>query len=193
MVNIRLIFKKTPCMSTQSTPQISDFQKIKRQKISWLCLILMNRKVQSSLKWLLGSSHRDKRLVWRTQGQMQRRLRFCSTMEIKRIHNALICGAFCDINKSLIKSVWNHTKRYPRPFFLILWTSFIPQVTKMLIHLANSHSSFIIVMWFLACQTNTLNCCFLILTTLPASKLIGWLKRSHRSWRRKLEPNPLAV
>ena len=147
MVNIRLIFKKTPCMSTQSTPQISDFQKIKRQKISWLCLILMNR----TLKWLSRSSHRDKRLAWRTQGQLQRRLRFCSTLEIKRIHNALICGAFCDINKSLIKSVWNHTKRYPRPFFLILWTSFIPQVMKMLILLANSHSSFIMVKWFLAC------------------------------------------
>ena len=180
-------------MSTQSTPQISDFQKIKRQKISWLCLILMNRKVQSSLKWLLVSSHRDKRLAWRTQRQLQRRLRFCSTLEIKRIHNALICGAFCDINKSLIKSVWNHTKRYPRPFFLLLWTSFIPQVMKMLILLANSHNSFIIVEWFLACQTNTPNCCFLILTTLLASKLIGWLKRSHRSWRRKLVPNPLAV
>ena len=131
--------------------------------------------LQSSLKWLSGSSHRDKpkRLAWRTQGQLQRRLRFCSTLEIKRIHNALICGAFCDINKSLIKSVWkNYTKRYPRPFFLILWTSFIPQVMKMLILLANSHSSFIIVKWFLACQTNTLNDCFRILTTLPASKLI---------------------
>ena len=38
----------------QSTPQISDFQKIKRQKISWLCLILINTKVQSSFKWLSG-------------------------------------------------------------------------------------------------------------------------------------------
>ena len=158
----------------QSTPQISDFQKIKRQKISWLCLILINTKVQSSLKWLSGSSHRDKRLAWGTQGHPQRRLRFCSTLEIKRIHKALICDAFCDVNKSLIKLVWNYTKRYPRPFFLILWTSFIPQVMKMPILLANSHSSFIIVKWFLACQTNTLNCCFLILTTLPASNLISF-------------------
>ena len=134
----------------------------------------MTRKVQSSLKWLLVSSRRDKRLAWRTQGQLQRRLRFYSTLEIKRIHHALICGAFCDKNKSLIKSVWkNYTKRYPRPFFLILWTSFIPQVMKMRILLANSHSSFIIVKWFLACQTNNLNCCFLILTILPASKIIG--------------------
>ena len=149
------------------------FSENKRQKISWLCLLLMNMKVQSSLKWLLVSSRRDKRLAWRTQGQLQRRLRFCSTLEIKRIHNALICGAFCDINKSLIKSVWkNYTKSYPRPFSLILWTSFIPQEMKMLILLANSQSSFITVKWFLACQTNTPNCCFLILTTLPASKFI---------------------
>ena len=131
----------------------------------------MNWKVQSSLKWLLVSPRRDKRLAWRTQGQLQRRLRFCSTLEIKRIHNALICGAFWYI--SLIKSVWkNCTKSYPRPFSLVLWTSFIPQVMKMLILLANSHSSFIIVKWFLACQTNNLNCCFLILTTLPATKFI---------------------
>ena len=130
--------------------------------------------MQSSLKWLSGSSRRDKRLAWGSQGQLQTRLLFCRKLEVKRIHNAIICGAFCHINKSLIKSVWNYTKRYPRPFFLILWTSFTPQVMKMLILLANSHSSFIKVStkWFLVCQTNTLNGCFLILTTLPASKLI---------------------
>ena len=177
-------------MSTQNTPQISDFQKIKIQKISWLCLILMNR----TLKWLSGSSHRDKRLAWRTQGQLQRRLRFCSTLEIKRIHNALICGAFCDMNKSLIKSVWNHTKRYPRPFFLILWTSFIPQVMKMLILLANSHSSFIIVKWFLACHCQYSKLLFSYPNHPSSFKIYClWLKRSHRSWRRKLVPNPLAV
>ena len=130
--------------------------------------------MQSSLKWFSGSSRRDKRLAWRSQGQLQTRLLFCRKLEVKRIHNALICGAFCDINKSLIKSVWNYTKRYPRPFFLILWTSFTPKVMKMLLLLANCHSSFIKVStkWFLVCQTNTLNGCFLILTTLPASKLI---------------------
>ena len=129
--------------------------------------------VQSSLKWLSGSSRRDKRLTWRSQGQLQTRLLFCRKLEVKRIHNAIICGAFCEINKSLIKSVWNYTKRYPRPFFLILWTSFTPQVMKMLILLANSHSSFIKVstMWFLVCQTNTLNGCSLILSSLPALKL----------------------
>ena len=129
---------------------------------------------QSSLKWLSGSSRREKGLAWRSQGQLQTRLRFCRKLEVKRIHNVLICGAFCDISKSLIKSVWNYTKRCPRPFFLILWTSFTPQAMKMLILLANSYSSFIKVStkWFLVCQTNTLNGCFLILTTLPASKLI---------------------
>ena len=35
-----------------------------------------------------------------------------------------ICGAFCGINQSLIKWVWNYTKRHTRPFVLILWTSF---------------------------------------------------------------------
>ena len=141
MVKIRLIFKKNTLHVDAKYATNKWFSENKRQKISWLCLILTNRKVQSSLKWLLGSSRRDKRLAWRTQGQLQRRLRFCSTLEIKRIHNALICGAFCDINKSLIKSVWkNYTKRYPRPFFLILWTSFIPQVMKMLILLANYNS-----------------------------------------------------
>ena len=130
--------------------------------------------VQSSLKWFSGSSRRDKRLASRSQGQLQTGLLFCRKLEVKRIHNAIICGAFCDINKSLIKSVWNYTKRYPRPFFFILWTSFTTQVMKMLILLANSHSSFIKVSttWFLVYQTNTLNGCFLILTTLPASKLI---------------------
>ena len=100
---------------------------------------------------------------------------FAASWKLKRIHNPLICSAFCDINKSLIKSVWNYTKRYPRPFFLKLWTSFTPQVMKMLILLANSHSLFIIdsTKWFLACQSNTQNSCFLILTTLPASKLVG--------------------
>ena len=76
----------------------------------------------------------------------------------------------------MIKSVWNYTKRHPRPFVKILWTfSFTLQVMKILMLLANSHRPFIIVQWFLACQTNTLNLlngCFGILTTLQASKLI---------------------
>ena len=92
----------------------------------------------------------------------------------KNIHNTHTdTCAFCDINQSLIKSVWNYTKRHPRPFVLILWTSsFTLQVMKILTLLANSHRPVIIVKWFIAFQTNTLNCCFLILTTLPASKRI---------------------
>ena len=38
---------------------------------------------------------------------------------------------------------------------------------EMLTLLANSHRPFIIAQWFLACQTNNLNGCFLILTSLP--------------------------
>ena len=50
-------------MSTQSTPQIRDFQKTNKQKMSWLCLSLWNKMVQFSLKWPSGSSRRDKRLA----------------------------------------------------------------------------------------------------------------------------------
>ena len=178
MVKIRLIFVKQFAFRRKVSHKQAfyrkeiDQKKIYQKKISTV-LFLWNKTVQSSLKWLLGSSRRGKRLAWRSQGQLQTRLRFWSKLWIKKIHNALICGAFCDINKSLIKSVWNYTKRYLRPFVLILWTSFPSQVMKMLILLANSHSSFILVKWFLECQTNTLNCCFLLLTTLPASKRIG--------------------
>ena len=43
------------------------------------------------------------------------------------------CGAFCGIINYLVESVWNYTtKRYPRPFALILWTSFTSTVMKML-------------------------------------------------------------
>ena len=51
----------------------------------------------------------------------------------RKIHNTHTdTCAFCDINQSLIKSVWNYTKRHPRPFVLILWTSsFTLQVMKM--------------------------------------------------------------
>ena len=92
----------------------------------------------------------------------------------KKMHNTHTdTCAFCDINQSLIKSVWNYTKRHPRPFVLILWTSsFTLQVMKMLTLLANSHRPVIMAKWFIAFETNTLNGCFLTLTTLPASKLI---------------------
>ena len=94
------------------------------------------------------------------------RLRFCSKLPKKKfITHTPTNSAFCDKNQSLIKSVWNYTKRQ------ILWTSFTLQVMKLLALLANCHRPFIIVQWFLECQTNTLNGCFLILTTFPASKL----------------------
>ena len=151
--------------------------------------------VQSSLKLLLGSSRRYKRLTWRSQGQLQLRRRFCSKLQIKRIHNkhTHICGAFCDINRTLIKSVWNYTKRYPRPFVLILWTSsFTPQVMKMLILIANSHRPFITVQWFLACQY--LKWLFSY-SNHPSSFKTYWLLllRSHSSWGQKLVTTPLAL
>ena len=146
MIKIRLNFVKGFTFRRKvSHKQVFFRNEIDQKIIISTVLLLWNKMVQSSLKWLLGSSRRDKRLAWLSQGQLQTRLRFWSKLEIKRIHNALLCGALCDINKSLIKSVWNYTKRHPRPFFLILWTSFTPQVMKMPILLPNFHSSFVLV------------------------------------------------
>ena len=74
MVKIRLIFIK----------QFAFRRKGRNKQV--LCR-KWNEMVQSSLKWLLGSSRRYKRLTWRSQGQLQIRLRFCSKLQIKRIHN----------------------------------------------------------------------------------------------------------
>ena len=168
MVKIRLIFIKQFAFRPKVRHKQVFFRNEIDQKDISTDLFVWNTMVHTSLKWLLGSSRRYKRLTWRFQRQLQLRLRFCSKVQIKRIHNTHNCGPFCDINQSLIKSVWNYSKRLPRPFILILWTSsFTPQGIKMLILLADSHCWFIIVKWFVACQTNTLNGCSLILTTLP--------------------------
>ena len=47
-------------------------------------LFVWNKMVQSSLKWLLGSSRRYKRLTWRSQGQLHLRLWFCSNYKKKK-------------------------------------------------------------------------------------------------------------
>ena len=84
------------------------------------------------LKLLLGSSRRDKRLARQSQEQLQTRLRLSSKLKIKKTWRTH-CGAFCGIMNYLVQSVWNYTtKRYPRPFALILWTSFTSTVMKML-------------------------------------------------------------
>ena len=175
MVKIRLIFIKQFAFRRKGRhKQERTKEKKSTKKNIPTDLFVWNKMVQSSLKWLLGSSRRYKRLTWRSQGQLQFWLWFCSKLQKKKfITHTPTHGAFCDINQSLIKSVWNYTKRHPRPFVLILWTSsFTLQVMKMLTLLANSHRPVIIVKWFIAFQANTLNCCFLILTTLPASKPI---------------------
>ena len=135
MVKIRLVFVKQFAFRRKVSHKQAFYRKeIYQKKISTV-LFLWNKTVQSSLKWLLESSRRGKSLAWRSQGQLQTRLRFWSKLWIKQIRNALICGAFCDINKSLIKSVWNYTKRYPRPFVLILWTFLLPKWWKCLFSL----------------------------------------------------------
>ena len=174
MVKIRLIFIKQFAFRRKGRHKQERTKETKSTKKNIPTdLFVWNKMVQSSLKWLLGSSRRYKGLTWRSQGQLQFWLRFCSKLK-KKIHNTHTdTCAFCDINQSLIKSVWNYTKRHPRPFVLILWTSsFTPQVMKMLTLLANSQRPVVIVKWFIAFQTSTLNGCFLTLTTLPASKLI---------------------
>ena len=148
MVKIRVIFIKQFAFRRKGRHKQVFFSD---QKISWLTY-------SYEIKWWS--------LPWNGSW---------SKIQIKRIHNTHThthLWRICDINQSLIKSVWNYTKRHPRPFVLILWTSsFTLQVMKKLIFLANSHRPFIIVKWFLAWQTNTLNDCFRILSTLPASKL----------------------
>ena len=110
MVKIRLIFvKQFASRRKVSHKQVFFRNDIDQKIIISTVLLLWNKMVQSSLKWLLESSRRDKRLAWLFQGQLQTRLRFWSKLEIKRIHNALLCGAFCDINKSLTKLVSNYT------------------------------------------------------------------------------------
>ena len=87
------------------------------------------------------------------------------------------------LHKALSKTFCLHTVNF-----------FYSPSVKMVILLADSHSSFILVTWFLACQTNTLNCYFLIITTLPASNLLVVTQKwSHSSSRQKLVPTPLAI
>ena len=61
-------------------------------------------------------------------------LRFWKKLEITTSYNALIYGAILRYKQIIGKvSLKLHTELYPRPFFFILWTSFTPQVMKMLI------------------------------------------------------------
>ena len=78
MVKIRLIFIKRFASFDAKDAKTSALQKRNRPKkyLDWL--IQWNEMVQSSLKWLLGSSRRYKRLTWRSQGQLHLRLWFCS-------------------------------------------------------------------------------------------------------------------
>ena len=51
------------------------------------------------------------------QDNCKQGLRFWGKLEITRNYNALIYGAFCDINKSLVKSVWNYTLSFIQDLF----------------------------------------------------------------------------
>ena len=87
VVKIRLIFIKQFAFLLKVRHKRVLFRKKNRQKNILTDLFVWNIMVQSSLKLLLGSSRRYKRLTWRSQGQLQIRRRFCSKLQIKRIHN----------------------------------------------------------------------------------------------------------
>ena len=107
MVKIRVIFIKQFAFRRKGCLKQVFFSD---QKISWLTY-------SYEIKW------------WSLAGNGS-----WSKIQIKRIHNTHThLWRICDINQSLIKSVWNYTKRYPRPFDC-----------KLLLLLANSHCPFII-------------------------------------------------
>ena len=162
MVKIRLIFIK----------QFAFRRKGRNKQV--LCR-KWNEMVQSSLKWLLGSSRRYKRLTWRSQGQMHLRLPFCSKLQKnKKFHNTHTVTWRILRYKSITDKVSLKLHKASSKTFCLGTVNFFfySPSNEMLTVLANSHRPFIIVQWFLACQTNTLNGCFRILTALPASKLI---------------------
>ena len=88
MVKIRLIFIKQFAFRRKGRHEQERTKETKSTKKNIPTdLFVWNKIVQSSLKWLLGSSRRCKRLTWRSPGQLQLRLRFCSKLQIKKIHN----------------------------------------------------------------------------------------------------------
>ena len=84
MVKIRLIFIKRFAFRRKGRNKQVLFRNEIDQKNILTDLFVWNKMVQSSLKWLLGSSRRYKRLTWRSQGQLQFWPRFCSKLQIKK-------------------------------------------------------------------------------------------------------------
>ena len=84
MVKIRLIFIKRFAFRRKGrNKQVLCRNEIDQKNIL-TDLFVWNKMVQSSLKWLLGSSRRYKRLTWRSQGQLHLRLWFCSNYKKKK-------------------------------------------------------------------------------------------------------------
>ena len=87
MVKIRLIFIKRFAFRRKGrNKQVLCRNEIDQKNIL-TDLFVWNKMVQSSLKWLLGSSRRYKRLTWRSQGQLHLRPWFCSKLPKKKNHN----------------------------------------------------------------------------------------------------------
>ena len=170
MVKIRLIFIKQFAFRRKGRNKQVTCRKEIDQKNILTDLFVWNKMVQSSLKWLLGSSRRYKRLTWRSQGQMHLRLPFCSKLQKnKKFHNTHTVTWRILRYKSITDKVSLKLHKASSKTFCLGTVNFFfySPSNEMLTVLANSHRPFIIVQWFLACQTNNLNGCFLILTTLP--------------------------
>ena len=123
MVKIRLLFIKQFAFRHKVRHRQVFFRKEIDQKKSWLTYSF--EKKWCSLPWSVSWGRHAQTNALRDDLKDNCN-RFCTKLQIKKIHNTHthICGAFCSINQSLIKSVWNYTKRHTRPFVLILWTSF---------------------------------------------------------------------
>ena len=145
----------------------------------------------------MGSSRRYKRLTWRSQGQLQIRLRFCSKLQIKRIHN---------------KHTHTHLWR------ILRYISIIDKVSLKL-HKASSKIFCLdtVNFFYSPSDENANSPCFFSLSVHkskeisrvpnqnpkwpfpysnhPSSFKTYWLLliRSHSSWSQKLVPTPLAV
>ena len=154
--------------------------------------LILSSGLHFDAKDLLGSSHRYKRLTWRSQGQLLLSRRFCSKLQ-KKIHNTHTDTWRILRYKSIIDKVsLKLHKASSKTIVLILWTSFTLQVMKMLTLLANSHrhNSTAIsrvpnqyLKWLFSYSNH------------PSTFKTYWLLliRSQSSWRQKLVPTPLAV
>ena len=191
VVKIRLIFiKQFPFDKKYATNECFSETK-STKKIFLTDLFVWNKMVQSSLKWLLGSSRRYKHLTWRSQGQLQSRLRLGTKLQIKRIHNththlwrilrykSIIDKVSLKLHKALSKTFCLDTVNF---FFYSSSgenaNSQCPVIIVMISRVPNQYPK-----WLFSYSNH------------PSGSKTYWLllTRSHSSSRQKLVPTSLAV